>query len=53
MLTFYLQIATLNKLIKERGITHKETLETLKETMSMEDKIRNRMRQLLNVDALD
>ncbi len=53
MLTFYLQIATLNKLIKERGITHKETLETLKETMSMGDKIRNRMRQFLNVDALD
>jgi len=53
LLTFTLQIGHSNTLIKEKGVTTKETIEHLKETMSMGDKIRNRMRQLLNVDALD
>ena len=46
------RVTKLNDLIKEKGIVDEETQKTLIETISMGEKIRNRMRQLLNVDAL-
>ena len=53
MLRYNLQVDKLNTLVKENGITHEETSKMLEETMSIGENIRVRMRQLLNVDALD
>jgi len=52
MISFNARVKKLSKLIKEKGIQDGETLKTLDETMSMGKTIRERMRQLLNVDAL-
>jgi len=53
MLRYNLQVGKLNTVIKEKGIGYEETSKMLEETMSIGDNIRVRMRQLLNVDALD
>jgi len=53
ILGFCVRIEKSNKLIKERGIIDEETLDSLSEILPMADKLRDRMRQLLNVDALD
>lgn len=52
MISFNARVKKLNKLIKDKGIQNGETLKTLDETMSIGKTIRERMRQLLNIDAL-
>lgn len=52
LISFSAKVTILNARIKEKGIQDEETLKTLDETMSMGKKIRDRMRQLLNVNAL-
>ena len=53
ILSLSVRVVELNNLIKEKGIVDEETQKTLIETISVGEKIRDRMRQLLNVDALD
>jgi len=47
------RVQGLNDLIKEKGIVDEETLDALKDILDMAEKVRDRMRRLLNVDALD
>jgi len=52
VLSFNARVRELNKCIKEKGVANEETVKMLEETLPIGKQIRDRMRQLLNVDAL-
>jgi hypothetical protein len=52
MLVFNTRVLEVNELIKEKGIVDQDTLKILGDILDRAAKIRDRMRQLLNVDAL-
>lgn len=52
VVSFTARVKKMNKRIKEKGIANEETLKMLDDTLPIGKQIRDRMRRLLNVDAL-
>lgn len=53
IMTYRSKLDRLNKLIKEKGIADKEANKTISDVFSVANQLRDRLRQLLNVDVLD